>query len=304
MAGPVSESQEQVLLLGPRRSLVGVYSRPADAGSERPILVILNAGILHRVGANRLHVVLARALATLGVPVLRFDLSGVGDSAPREDALPLLDGVLADIREVFDQLESKHGANGFILAGLCSGAMHSLLAGAADPRVKGLIMLDLFVPRTRGFYLRYYLKRSVNLGGVGRFLTGRHPSWRRLRAQLERAWKRGDDPAGATSVTIADIRRGMQTAFTTLLRRDVKLLAAFTSGLTGQHNYRRQLLDAFPEVSFGRALRLEYLEDVDHTFTLAQSRARLLALVTEWIEAEFPGRPAAAKSHATSGTVS
>jgi pimeloyl-ACP methyl ester carboxylesterase len=297
----MSEIQEQAYLLGPRRSLVGVYSRPAGLESgRRPAVVILNAGILHRVGANRLHVVLARALAARGFPVLRFDLSGIGDSAPREDALPLLDAGLADIREALDELDSLSGAKDFILAGLCSGAVHALLAGEADPRVKGVVMLDLFVPRTRGFYVRHYLRRSLNFRGLARFLVGRHPSWQRIRARMQRALSPDDNTDAVTSRMLGEFVKRTRTAFTTLVRRDVKLIATFTSGLPGQHNYPGQLAEAFPEVDFGRLLRVEYFRETDHTFTLVQNQARLLSVLTEWAESEFPARaPAAAPEAAT-----
>lgn len=294
----MSDIQEQAYLLGPRRSLVGVYSRPpATEPAARPTVVILNAGILHRVGANRLHVLIARALAALGFPVIRFDLSGIGDSAPREDALPLLDAALADIREVLDELGSMNGAREFVLVGLCSGAVHALLAAEADPRVKGIVLLDLFIPRTRGFYIRHYMRRSMNFGGVVRFLMGRHPSWRRLRGRLNRALKPGDDTDVVTARLLADFVRRTRTAFTNVVARQVSLLATFTSGLPTQHNYPGQLLEAFPGVNFGNTLRIEYLKEADHTFSLARNQALLLSLIMEWIEAEFPAAPAVVERH-------
>src|SRR5208337_1020254 len=80
--------------------LVGIVTQPVDYEPEdRPVFVILNTGIIHRVGHHRMYVSLARALARLGYQVLRFDLSGIGDSESREDGLSLLDGALADVRE-------------------------------------------------------------------------------------------------------------------------------------------------------------------------------------------------------------
>ena len=47
-------------------------------------IVIFNAGAVHRVGPNRMTVTLARRLAAMGLPSLRFDLEGLGDSVLRE----------------------------------------------------------------------------------------------------------------------------------------------------------------------------------------------------------------------------
>ncbi len=283
--------QEQVIALGPRRALCGIVTVPARPLENAPVVVLLSAGILHRVGANRLHVTVARRLAAQGYCAVRFDLSGIGDSEPREDALSLFDGALADIREVLDHLEKSRGAREFVLAGMCSGAMHALAAAHGDARVVGAVMLDLFIPRTHGFYVRHYIRKSANLAGAWRLLTGRHPMWRRLRRRFT-----GDGDQGASisaedvhGPTLERIRAGMTRAFETVVNRDVKLLAVFTEGHPGHHNYRRQLLHAFPDVRFGSVLRLEYLRGADHTFTLVRNQERLVALVGDWISQFFPG---------------
>src|SRR5690606_31730993 len=102
---------------------------------ERLCVVILSAGIIHRVGPNRLHVELARALSAAGCTSLRFDLSGIGDSEKRSDGLPPLDASLADIREAADWLQATRGVDQLILVGLCSGADQGLIYAGGDPRV-------------------------------------------------------------------------------------------------------------------------------------------------------------------------
>ena len=96
---------DQAVMIGARKTLVGIVTQPVDYEPEdRPVFVILNSGIIHRVGHHRMYVTLARTLAKVGFQVLRFDLSGIGDSKRREDGLSLLDGALADVREVVDWL--------------------------------------------------------------------------------------------------------------------------------------------------------------------------------------------------------
>ena len=136
--------------------MVGVLSTSASeaAATDRPAVVILNSGIIHRVGANRMHVALARTLADKWYTVLRFDLSGIGDSEPRRDALAPHDAAMSDIEEVLDYLEENKGIRRVVLVGLCSGAIQALLYAANDARVVGLVLLDLYVPRTTGYVLR------------------------------------------------------------------------------------------------------------------------------------------------------
>jgi hypothetical protein len=61
------------------------------------------------------------------------------------------------------------------------------------------------------------------------------------------------------------------------------MLAVFTGESTRQ-TYRDQMIDAFPNVSFGRQLQLEFFQDSDHIFTSSNSRSKLIRLVLEWIK--------------------
>jgi len=195
----MSGIREQALMLGKRKSLVAIVAQdPAMAATaaERPTVVILNSGIIHRVGPNRVFVRLARLLAQAGHLVVRFDLSGIGDSEPRGDGLSPLDAALADIREVLDSLETTRQVRRVILIGLCSGADHSIVYGGQDPRVIGMVLIDPSVPRTRGYYMRHYRGRMFRWRSWLNFASGRHPFWQMLahaltpmRKKRERSWK-------------------------------------------------------------------------------------------------------------------
>ena len=62
---------EEAVLFGTTQSLVGILSQPPREEAPRglPAVILLNAGIVHRVGPNRLYVRMARELAA-GVPGL------------------------------------------------------------------------------------------------------------------------------------------------------------------------------------------------------------------------------------------
>lgn len=50
---------EALLQFGDNRRLVGICSEPADPGQHRAAAIVLNAGLLHRVGPNRFHVTIS-----------------------------------------------------------------------------------------------------------------------------------------------------------------------------------------------------------------------------------------------------
>ena len=74
---------ELAVMFGRSGTLLGILTRPLPHVRKRlPAIVVLNTGIAHRVGHNRMYVTLARELASRGHTVFRFDLSGIGAPAP------------------------------------------------------------------------------------------------------------------------------------------------------------------------------------------------------------------------------
>ena len=60
--------KENVAIFGQPKSLIGIITEPEDKASTKkmPAFIFLNAGVIHRIGANRLHVRMARELAEMG----------------------------------------------------------------------------------------------------------------------------------------------------------------------------------------------------------------------------------------------
>ena len=286
MASLTEEFVEQAVVLGRRKSLIGVTTQQNSASKtgRLPMVVILNAGIIHRVGPNRMSVKLARAFAAAGLSTLRFDLSGIGDSAARSDGLGPLQAALADIREVLDELEASRGIDRFVLLGLCSGANHAALYGGSDPRVVGMVLLDPSVPRTRKFYVNHYGRRLLSIRAWLNLIRGRHPVWQSLRisgagnGEVEpRSWR--------PSLESREVRLFLEGEYAKSLRRRNQILAIFTAGQEARHNYREQILDAFPNLSFGTQLTLEYFKNADHEFTSEREQAHLIRRVVDWMKA-------------------
>lgn len=284
----MTDIKEIALLLGPRRSMVGVATPaigvPPDA--EALTAVILNSGIVHRVGANRMSVMLARAMAARGIGAVRFDLSGIGDSEPRTDDLPPLPASLADIREALDSLQKTRRITRVVLIGLCSGADQSILYDPADPRVVGVVLIDPSIPSTKRFWVHYYRRQATNL-----------ESWRRLAWDPNSRWRAmargflGDQPASGASdgsrtarghYRIQDqpeARAYLNQAYRRALEAGRQLLTI----TTGARTYPEQLLHAFPDVPFNEQLRLEHFEDADHVFNSLPVRQRAIDTIVDWV---------------------
>ena len=115
-------------------------ARAADTG-----VVVIVGGPQYRVGSHRQFVRLARHLATLGHPVLRFDVRGMGDSS---GALRHFEHIGDDIAAAIDELLTRQPqVRRVVLWGLCDGAAAALLYldGRSDPRVQALCLLNPWV---------------------------------------------------------------------------------------------------------------------------------------------------------------
>jgi hypothetical protein len=282
---------ERAVWFGAGKTLSGVLTEPARSAPGRPAVVLLNAGLLHRVGPNRLYVSLARRLAAAGLPVLRMDYSGLGDSEPRRDELALEQSMLAEGVEALDFLQSSGVADRFVPMGLCAGAEQSQRLADADGRVVGGVLIDGYAYRTIGYYLREYARHVLSAR-----------SWRAL-ARSPRAARRllgggkaaaaaggaGDgarprvNPGGVTFVREFPPREACLTQLERILARKVELYVVFTGGgMAELYNYAGQFETTFPSLRHHPRIRLDFMPLADHTFTLRAHQDALLASIDGW----------------------
>lgn len=136
--------REHAVVIGGQTPLLGVVTEPEHVADKslRTGVVLLNSGLIHRVGPNRLYVNLARRLARQGLTTLRFDLSAIGDSPQRRDSLPFRASSLAETAAAVDFLRQQWGVRRFVLGGICTGAVVSFRAALQDPAIVGLLLIN------------------------------------------------------------------------------------------------------------------------------------------------------------------
>ncbi len=152
--------------------LVGVLHEGRGGASTGIVIVV--GGPQYRVGSHRQFVVMARRFASAGVPVLRFDVQGMGDSEGTFRSFESLD---PDINAAIDAFcEHSTGVSNVVLLGLCDGASASLIYASSDPRVCGLVLMNPWVRTTQGeakAYLRhYYLQRLLQKSFWRKVMSG------------------------------------------------------------------------------------------------------------------------------------
>ena len=126
--------------------LAGVLTEPV--GRSQPVCaVFLNAGAARRIGPNRMWVESARRWAARGVPSLRLDVEGIGESDGainpyRQDGSLYVPELVPQVLEAVELLRARGVAQRFILIGLCSGAYWAFHAVLDDPHVTAAAMLN------------------------------------------------------------------------------------------------------------------------------------------------------------------
>ncbi len=277
-------------VFGSERHLVGTVTMPPQGG--RLGFVIVNAGVIHRIGPHRWHVKLARHMAGLGFPSIRFDPAGLGDSRVPRDAASFKEQAVRDVRDAMDHLQQVAGVREFIVGGICSGAENGFNAALTDPRIVGLWMLDGFAfPTARTRWRRYTLKlRGMSAAQImARMLH-------KLAAPAGRRGAAAEAPQASQKVGASPPAEEFAGKLQAIVDRRVPVYILYSGSIVHLFNYGEQLHERFAGRPFLRAIEVLYRPDIDHTVTTRACQAELTRLLAQWTTGVAAGRMGVAAS--------
>ena len=276
---------EQSFAFGDNGGLVGTVCFPPvwQPASAKVGVVLFNAGVVHRIGPHRINVRLARWLAANGIPSIRFDLAGQGDSARSDGIFGFEEQAVEDIRAAMDFLGLKAKISRFVLFGFCSGGVHSYATAKVDERVAGLLLYDTYIyPTLRSRINRYIVK--IRARGMIVSIT----NWlnRQLIVRISKLPAVfNSDPASAvapqTGLFVTPGKSEFAKTLTHLNRNGMRIGMIYSGGFE-QYNYRNQFADAFKEFGINDYVRSEYLPEMNHTATLTEQQAVLMQIIVRW----------------------
>lgn len=270
--------------------LFGVLHR-GKAGARRGVVIVVAGGPQYRAGAHRQFVTLARRLATLGYPVLRFDLRGMGDSSGThlgfQHAAP-------DLRAAIDALLAHEpGLAEVVLFGECESASGILFYAYRDPRVKGIALVNPWV-RTEGIQAEvmlkhYYLRRLLEPDFWLKVRSGGFNPWKSLRdlvanvraylagRGLRKRTASGDDDITALPLpvkTAAGLRR---------FRGPVMILMSGHDYIAREFDEVIKSSEAWNGLLAEPRICRRDLVEADHTFSREAWKNQAAEWVCEWI---------------------
>lgn len=304
--------------------LVGILETPTHPPRHDVGVILLSPGVKMRLGPQGLYRCVSNELVRLGLPVLRFDFHGLGDSEGVVDEEFLRDfynhvevgRYVEDTIDAMDWMEANHGTRRFILAGLCGGAITGLFAGARDKRVAGLLALGITttlssraadqarymssgqLDRLQQGYIRKLLKPSAWI----RLLTFKS-DYRVLWRIVTRMWRRSSSSAPASAAAAAAEAQDnsnplFPSAFFEMLgsRRPMLLVFGGADRLKWEFDekfvarYRERLAQA-PDT-----YTVHTIEQANHVFTFSGWQQEMLEQSRRWLSRHFSDAVDAAAS--------
>ncbi len=268
--------------------LTGILS-PATGAPTRGVLIVVG-GPQYRAGSHRQFALLARRLAARGIPALRFDYRGMGDST---GAARDFNDVDADLRAAVDEFCARvPSLREVVIWGLCDAASAALFYAGQDTRIGGLVLLNPWARTPAGHasttLKHYYRARLLQPELWKKLATGRF-DWRAAIGSFVRlagtALRRpatppaalAEKPAMGLHERMLDGMRAFDGKVLLIVSGNDLTAKEFLDMANGSAPWRRLL--AAPRV------QRHTLAAADHTFSRREWRDQVADWTADWVRA-------------------
>ncbi|GAB5381754.1 MAG: hydrolase 1, exosortase A system-associated [Aliiglaciecola sp.] len=249
-----------------------------EVPSKVAVLLVVG-GPQYRVGSHRQFIQLSRYLAQQGIPSLRFDYTGMGDSSGDKKSFESID---EDILAATNTLIEKTKAEKVVIWGLCDAASAAMMYVPSDDRVAGLVLLnpwlrsDAAMGKTMLKY--YYLQRLTSA-----------EFWKKLFSGKVKVAESVGDAKGFVKDSVAS----EQTSQQSYQSRMQKGLAQFSgeiclilSGvdLTAKEFEEQTLGKKSWRVLQSKNAQLHKIEQADHTFSTKKYKQEVETITANFVK--------------------
>jgi exosortase A-associated hydrolase 1 len=267
--------------------LIGLVHLPERMQTRRGLLIVVPGGPQYRAGVARLQVQIARELASRGVPVMRFDYRGLGDS---EGPFRGFEDVGSDLGAAVRAFrEHAPGVEDVVLWGGCDAASAVMMNAWRYPEVSGMALGNPWVhTETTGdrAEVSHFGRRFRERDFWIKVLRGQYNPWpalqtigRRLRASLAAPGRSNDDADDASPDFVLRMRNGL-----TRFKGDLLLVISGRSPVSREFDV---LVETEPlwrqAMRSPRCIARRELPESDQTFSSVETRARICTDLADWI---------------------
>jgi uncharacterized protein len=269
-------------------ALVGVVAVPASAGRVGVLIIV--GGPQYRVGSHRQFLLLARALARNGVPTLRFDCRGMGDSTGN---MRSFDDIGPDIAVAIDTFHERcPELDRIVLWGLCDGASAALLYWQAtlDPRIAGMVLLNPWVRSdaslAKTHIKHYYGQRLLEKDFWIKLLAGKVNFLRGMRGFMGNLVLARNAAERSSTTEAIDFQDRMAQGMRSFKGRMLLILSG--RDLTAKEFLEHaQVSSHWSGLLDGADVDRHDLPEADHTFSLARWSQDVEARTLRWLRESF-----------------
>jgi len=292
--------RERLVRFGRDDRLFGVLTAPRHVMKEAPSIVLFNTGLEYHVGPHRLYVPLARYWAARGHHVLRYDLGGIGDSAPPPEApdnIAYPAHMLDDAREAiaFVQKHTMHGR--VIAAGMCSGGWLAFRAARDGLAVEAVVSIN------PPMYLRDQNSGMQWVADANEF--DRYQLSMRDPAKWLKALSGGAAYAQFMRVSANALRRsvaarvggvlgdvmpdGVASDLSTISYRGIKTLFVFSRGDDGLQYFQWHAQPALRRARVREFVQHLVVDGAGHTFRTRAAQQKLREILIDFVDSQTCG---------------
>ncbi|MCP4268279.1 MAG: hydrolase 1, exosortase A system-associated [Candidatus Brocadiaceae bacterium] len=260
---------------------------------KRGVLLVVG-GPQYRVGSHRQFVLLARYLASHGIPVFRFDYRGMGDSSGNQIDFECIED---DIRSAINHFQEElPGIKEIVIWGLCDAATAASFYAPSDQRVKGLVLLNPWVHSQKGeakaYIKHYYLGRFFSWNFWSMVLRGKYSFLNSLRSFWQILGRASEGEVDNNKADVTEIDRS-RTGISLAARMEVELsrfagqVMFILSGKDLTAAEFEEVVKAssrFRKIMNQERVRIKKVGKADHTFSRRIWRDSVARTSLKWLK--------------------
>jgi len=291
--------------------LFGIVHKPSEIhNSRRKGIILSNTGTHYRVAWHRLNLKLANFLSQYGYFVLRFDPHGIGDSEGElnktQDIIYHYNAIqqglfVDDTIAAIDFFKSIYNIKSLCLAGICGGALSSILTAGIDSRVDKVIFIagpvtissEMEFKTLHPVYakelFKIYIQKIVNPKFWVRFITGKSDYslikkiiFSILREKdFKKSIQKSDEGVKGDFFNYKFLE-----AFLNIVKRGGKILFIMAEVDPATWQFENFFKDKylFPGNPYEKQCEYHVINGANHTFSTEVSQTQLFNITLEWLK--------------------